>query len=172
MTELHESAATGDAENVFRREEIIARLESLGLVLPEPKEAVGNYKACAAQGKLLFVSGHGPWVEGSPIVGKVGSTLSAEEGQYAAQHVALGILASIDKYVGFHRIDRLLDSLGLVNAAPFFTEHPAVIDGYSDVMAAVFGTDRGVGARTAIGVSSLPFGIAVEVRCTFALRGE
>ena len=172
MRELHESAATGDAANGFTREEIVDRLESLGLVLPKPKEAVGNYKACAAQGKLLFVSGHGPWVEGSPIVGKVGSTLSAEEGQYAAQHVALGILASIDKYVGFHRIDRLLDSLGLVNAAPFFTEHPAVIDGYSDVMAAVFGTDRGVGARTAIGVSSLPFGIAVEVRCTFALHGD
>ena len=170
MTEENTGAVSEDG--VFEREEIIARLERLGLRMPEPKEAVGNYKPGVIHGNLLYVSGHGPWLGDFPIIGKVGVTMSADEGQFAAQVVALGILATVDKLVGFQRIDRLVESFGLVNASTSFTSHPAIIDGYSDVMAAAFGSDRGVGARTAIGVSSLPYGIPVEVKCIFALRDD
>lgn len=168
MTKKEKS--TVERANAAAKAAIRARLEELGIVLPPAKEPVGNYMPTIACGNLLYVSGHGPWVGGHPIVGKVGATMSLEEGKEAAYHVALGILSTVEMTVGLERVYRLVESLGLVNSAPTFTQHPEVIDGYSDVMASVFGPVKGVGARTAIGVASLPFGIAAEVKCIFELK--
>lgn len=163
----------------------VERLQASGLVLPEPKEAVGMYDSVFVNGNRLLVSGHGPWVNGKPICGKVGSRrhvrktggekrkqarLTAAEARNAANHVALGVLASIEAEVGIYRIDRLLKTLGWVNCTKKFGDTPFVIDGFSEVMALVFGEIKGRGTRSAIGANTLPFGIAVEVECEFRLK--
>ena len=146
------------------------RLTKLGIVLPPPPKPVGMYKSAIAVGNRLLVSGHGPWVDGKPIKGKLGADMDVDGGKYAARHVGLGILATIENNVGLERVEQLVKTLGMVNAAPYFKDHPQVIDGFSQLMIEVFGEDAGVGSRSAVGHVSLPFGIAVEVECEFLLK--
>jgi len=144
---------------------IEARLKELGIELPAPPPAAGNYVAGVRVGNLLFMSGCGPrQADGSSITGKVGADLSVEDGYAAARVVGLNMLANIRSVLGdLDQVARVVKVLGMVNATPDFKEHPKVINGYSDLMVEVFGEDAGRGGRSAVGMGSLPFQIAVEV---------
>jgi len=147
-------------------------LAALGLELPEPPPAVGNYVGAVRVGNILFVSGHGPFKDGVPtFIGKLGRDLSIEEGQRAAQLVALNMLASIKAEIGqLDRIARVVKLLCLVNSDPEFGEQPAVANGASDLLVQIFGEERGRHARSAIGMGALPFQIAVEIEGIFELK--
>lgn len=139
--------------------------------LPPVPPPGGLYRPTLRQGKLLYVSGHGPYeTDGSFIVGRVGKDVDTEEGIRAARHTALAMLATVQHEVGsLNNIVRVVKSLGMVNAEPDFTDHPLVINGYSEVMQAIWGDDRGVGVRSAVGMGSLPHNITTEVETIFEL---
>jgi len=147
------------------------RLRDLDIELPEIPAPVGNYVGAAQVGKLVFLSGHGPRLpDGSSITGKVGGALSVERAQQAARLVGLNMLATLRATVGdLDRVRRVVKVLGMVNAEPDFEQHPQVIDGFSNLMVEVFGDD-GRGARSAVGMGSLPFQIAVEVEMIVELH--
>jgi len=146
------------------------RLAELKLVLPTAPKPMGTYSTCVRHGALLYVSGTGPRrADGSFVVGKVGADLDLEAGKGAARLTALAMLATVRAHLGtLDRVKRIVKVLGMVNATPDFTEHPQVINGFSDTMREIFG-DAALAARSAIGVSSLPAGIAVEVEAAFEL---
>ena len=140
------------------------RLRELGIELPEPPPPVGNYIGAVTVGNLVFLSGHGPRsASGEYSSGKVGGELTPEQGQEEARQVGLNMLATLRAEIGnLDRVRRVVKTLGMVNAAPDFRNHPKVIDGFSDLMVEVFG-EKGRGARSAVGMGSLPFQIPVEV---------
>ena len=148
------------------------RLHELGLTVPEPPPAVGNYVGAVRVGSILFVSGHGPFKDGKPtFVGKLGREISVEEGQQSAQLVALNMLASIKQEIGdLDRVKKVVKLLCLVNSDPEFGDQPTVANGASDLFVAIFGEDRGKHARSAIGMGALPFGISVEIEGIFELE--
>ena len=147
-----------------------ARLAELKLVLPPAPKPVATYLPAVRVDKLLYVSGHGPLrPDGSVISGKVGADLSEAQGVEAARQVGLAILATVRSTLGsLDRVVRLVKVLGMVNAAADFQRHPFVINGFSDLMVEVFG-DAGKGARSAVGMGSLPANIAVEVEAIFEI---
>jgi enamine deaminase RidA (YjgF/YER057c/UK114 family) len=149
-----------------------ARLEELSLELPEAPKPVGVYRPMVIVGNMAYVSGHGPLhTDGSMTTGKVGIELDREAGYQAARQVGLAVLATLRSELGsLDRVKRVVKTLGMVNAAPGFGEHPAVINGFSDLMAKVFGPDAGVGARSAVGMGSLPGNIAVEIEVIFEIE--
>lgn len=148
-----------------------SRLAELGLVLPPVPKPGGVYKPVVQVGNLLYVSGHGPMrADGSLITGKVGLDLSEEEGYEAAKAVALTLLATVRNALGsLDKIQRTIKTLGMVNCTPDFQRHPAVINGFSNLLKDLYGED-GVGARSAVGMGSLPGNIAVEVEIIFELK--
>ena len=135
--------------------------------------AMGVYKPVVVAGKMVYVSGHGPLKsDGSLITGRVGADVDLAGGKTAARQTGLAILASLRANLGsLDRIGRVIKVLGMVNATPDFPDHPKVINGCSELFASVFGSDTGVGARSAIGVGSLPGNIAVEIEAIFELAG-
>jgi enamine deaminase RidA (YjgF/YER057c/UK114 family) len=141
-----------------------AKLKELGIELPPPPKPVGNYVRGVKTGNLLFMSGCGPRKpDNSSIVGKVGADLSVEEAYDAARLVGLNMLANIRAELGsLDKVRRVVKVLGMVNAVPEFKEQPKVINGFSDLLVEVFG-DAGRGARSAVGMGSLPSQIPVEV---------
>jgi enamine deaminase RidA (YjgF/YER057c/UK114 family) len=141
------------------------RFRQLGLDLPPAPKAIGVYKPAVLVGNLLMTSGHGPLrSDGQLIKGTVGAGASVEDGYAAAQQTGLALLATIRKELGtLDRVVRLVKTLGFVQCTPEFDQHPAVINGCSELMAKVFGEQNGVGARSALGVISLPLGMMVEV---------
>ena len=141
-----------------------AQLEKLGIQLPEVTLPVANYVRAVKTGNLLFLSGSGPKKEdGNYITGKVGSDLSIEQGYEAARITGINHLATLKAELGdLRRVKRIVKVLGMVNSSPEFTEQPKVINGFSDLMVEVFG-ERGKHARSAVGMASLPIGIAVEI---------
>src|SRR5438876_2522323 len=146
------------------------RLKELQLTLPTAPKPVAKYKPAVQVGNVLYVSGHGPAkVDGnSPVVGRVGDDLTLEQGKEAARLVGLAILSTVRNTLGsLDRVKRLVKTLGMVNCTPEFKDHPKVINGFSELMAEVFGEDAGVGARSAVGMGSLPSNIPVEVECIF-----
>ena len=147
-----------------------ARLLELGLELPSPPQPAGSYVEAVEHRRLIHLAGHGPVrADGSVITGKVGVDLSVEEGYEAARVTGLGLLATLKDTVGsLDRITHIIKVFGMVNAAPDFTQHPSVINGASDLMVDVFG-DAGRHARSAVGMGSLPFQIAVEVEMIAAI---
>jgi enamine deaminase RidA (YjgF/YER057c/UK114 family) len=156
------------------------RLEELGITLPPPCKAAGNYRPAVQCGNLLYVSGHTPddarpqlFVAdpGKWCPGKVGDTVTPNQAYDAARDTALAILATVEAALGnLANVKRLVRATGLVNCTEGFTEHPAVMNGFSDLMAAVFGQKNGVGARSATGASSLPGNVPVEVsECIFEI---
>jgi enamine deaminase RidA (YjgF/YER057c/UK114 family) len=149
---------------------IADRLHELGLVLPAPFPPAGSYLACVVDDGVVHVSGHGP-IDGDRIVsGKVGTDLTLEEAQEAARMTGLSILATLQQELGdLDRIARILRVFGMVNVAPGFDRMPEVIDGCSDLLVEVFG-DAGRHSRSAVGLASLPFGIAVEIELTARLH--
>ena len=147
------------------------KLKSLGLVLPPAPPPAGLYKPVLIVDNFLYVSGQGPMLnDGSLYKGRVGDTLTLEQGKEAAHHVALTMLATITTHFGdIDRIKRLVKTLGMVNCTPDFADHPLVINGFSELMATVFGTENGVGVRSAVGMM-LPGGIGVEIEAMFELH--
>jgi enamine deaminase RidA (YjgF/YER057c/UK114 family) len=141
------------------------RFAELNLELPPAPKPVGVYKPLVIVGNLAYLSGHGPLRSDKSLVcGKVGSELSLEEGKLAARQVGLSLLATLKATFGtFNKVKRVVKVLGMVNAAPDFQEHPKVINGASELFASVWGPDDGVGARSAVGMGSLPSNIAVEI---------
>lgn len=149
-----------------------ARVQELHLVLPKPPKPVAKYKTALLVGHHLYVSGHGPLKpDGSMIVGKVGTDLSPEQGKEAARQVGLAVLATVRDQLGsLNKVARLIKTFGLVNCTDTFGQQPQVINGFSELMAEVFGEDAGVGTRSAVGTNSLPANIAVEIECLFEVK--
>ena len=151
-----------------------ARLKELNITLPTPAKPVAKYKMAVRVGNLLYVSGHGPAKlnDPSPLTGCCGEGgLTLEQGKIAARAVGLNILATLRDQLGsLDRVKRLVKTLALVNCTPDFTQQPAVVNGFSELMAEVFGEDAGVGARSAMGTNSLPGKIAVEIECIFEVE--
>lgn len=150
---------------------LAAKLAELGLQLPPAPEPKGVYKPLVAVGNLIYTSGHLPIdATGALIKGRVGNELDVDAGYSAAQLVGLAILASLRKELGsLDRVGRVVKVLGVVNCTSEFTQQPAVINGCSELFAAVFGPDAGVGARSAVGVNSLPLGVPVEIEAIFEI---
>ncbi len=145
------------------------RLNALGLKLPEPVAAVANYVPALISGSFLYVSGQIAMGPDGPVKGKLGADLGIEDGQNAARICCLNILAQAKAALGsLDRIGQTVRLTGFVNAAPDFTDHPKVINGASDLMVEVLG-ERGRHTRAAVGVSSLPLGVAVEIDAIIAI---
>jgi enamine deaminase RidA (YjgF/YER057c/UK114 family) len=148
-----------------------ARFAALKLELPPAPKAVGVYKPVVEINGLLYLSGHGPLrPDGSLTQGRVGADLDVAAGYQAARQTGLAILATLQKHCGsLDKIARLVKTFGLVQATPEFVDHPAVINGFSELMRDVFGEEHGIAARSAVGAVSLPSGMAVEVEAIFEL---
>ena len=148
-----------------------ARLAELKLELPPAPKPLATYVTAVRHGDLLYVSGHGPLrSDGTMITGRLGATMDVPGGQAAARQTGLAILATVRGHLGsLDKVARLVKVLGMVNCTPEFAEQPKVINGFSDLMVEVFG-DPGKGARSAVGMGSLPGNIAVEIEAIFQVR--
>lgn len=146
----------GDAEK---------KLEELGIKLFKPSAPIANYVRAVRTGNLVFTAGHGPSnAEGEYIKGKVGKDLTWEEGNEAARVTAIALLSTLKAELGdLDKVKRIVKVTGMVNATPEFTKQSQVINGCSDLLVAVFGKEKGKHARAAIGMASLPIGMAVEI---------
>ena len=147
------------------------RLAALKLELPPAPKPMALYVTALRMGDLVYVSGHGPLKpDGSLIKGKVGADADVELGIAAARQTGLAILATLKDHLGsLDKVVRVVKSLGMVNCTPEFGDQPKVINGYSELMKDVFG-DPGVGVRSAVGMGSLPGGIAVEIEAVFQVK--
>lgn len=151
---------------------IESRLKELGIALPSPPAPVASYVPYTISGNLVFVSGQVPIAGGAvKYVAKLGADGGVEVGQAAAQLCAINVLAQLKAACGgdLDRVVRCLKLGVFVNATPDFTQQPEVANGASDLIAAVFG-DAGKHARAAVGVGSLPRGVAVEVDAIFEIQ--
>ena len=156
-TLVHQAAAQTPSE----------KIQQLKLTLPEVSQPIGNYVKWKQVGNLLYLAGSGP-----KIYGKVGADLSTEQGYEAAKATGLEIIAVLQAATGdLGRIKQFVKVLGMVNCTPEYTTHPAVINGFSDLMVAVFG-EKGKHARSAIGVGSLPNNFAVEIEVIVELEDK
>jgi enamine deaminase RidA (YjgF/YER057c/UK114 family) len=149
-----------------------ARLEQLKLQLPPAPRPAGVYKPVLVLGSLAYASGHGPSKpDGSLIVGRVGQDLDLAAGKAAARQTGLAILASLRQVLGsLDRVEQVVKVLGMVNCTPEFRDHPQVINGCSELFAEIWGPDKGVGVRSAVGMASLPVNIAVEIEAIFSIK--
>ena len=148
-----------------------ARLAELKLELPSAPKPIAVYKPVVICGNLAYVSGHGPLKADKTLIsGRVGADLDLEAGKTAARQTGLAMLASLRSELGsLDRVKRVIKVLGMVNCTPEFQDHPKVINGCSELFRDVFGADNGVGARSAVGMGSLPGNIAVEIEAVFEL---
>jgi enamine deaminase RidA (YjgF/YER057c/UK114 family) len=149
-----------------------SRLKELNLDLPLPPRVLGLYKPVVVVGGLAYMSGHGPiGADGTAICGRLGDDLDLKAGYEAARRAALMVLSTLRQRCGsLDRVRRLVKTMGFVQATPTFTDHPAVINGFSELMRDVLGSEAGLGARSAVGVPSLPAGWAVEIDAIFELE--
>lgn len=148
------------------------RIAELGYTLPKLPVSKGIYKRGVQSGRLLFMSGSiSVNNDGTPITGKLGNDCTEEQGVYAARQCGLAMLAAIKESIGsLDRIERVVKILGMVNATPEYTNHPVIINGCSELFRDVFGKENGVGARSAVGMGSLPGNVAVEIEAIFELK--
>ena len=148
-----------------------ARIKELGLELPPPPKPAGVYKPLVVTGNLAYVSGHGPLLaNGTMISGRVGADTDQEGGYRAARQTGLAILSTLRQGLGsLDRVARVIKVLGMVNSTSDFEQHPAVINGCSELFRDVWGDD-GIGARSAVGMGSLPGNITTEIEVIFELR--
>lgn len=147
------------------------RIKELGIHLTEPAAPTANFLKAVRLGNLVYLSGHGPdKPEGGQIIGKLGSDLSIGQGQDAARLTGISLLSSLKKEIGtLNKVKRIVKVLGMVNAVPTFTNHSQVINGFSDLMVQIFG-ENGKHARSAVGLSSLPGNIPVEIEMIVELK--
>ena len=148
------------------------KLAQLGLSLPVLPSSKGIYKSCLVDGKHLYVSGNvSVNTDGSYITGKLGKDLDEAQGQAAARQCGLAILATIKNYLGdLGKVKRVIKILGMVNATPEYDKHPVVINGCSELFVQLWGEDNGKGVRSAVGMSSLPGNVAVEIEAIFEMH--
>lgn len=150
------STATLNAQTI----DFDKKLKDLGIELTAPSKPVASYVKAVRTGNLLYLSGHGPV---SGYSGKVGRELTIEQGYDAAKSTGISMLSTLKAELGdLNKVKRVVKVLGLVNCTETFTDQPKVINGYSDLMVAVFG-EKGKHARSAVGVYALPFNFSVEV---------
>jgi enamine deaminase RidA (YjgF/YER057c/UK114 family) len=147
------------------------RLKELGIELPVVSPPVATYVNAVRVGNLIYLSGKGPLqADGTLITGKVGKQVSIEQGQAAARLTGLQLLAALKAEIGsLNKVKRIVKVLGMVNCDSNFTQHPLVINGFSDLMVEVFG-ERGKHARSAVGMGSLPSNISVEIEMIVAVK--
>lgn len=141
------------------------RLKDLGITLPKPAKPVASYEGFVRSGNLVFVSGQVPFVDGKIAVsGKLGDSVSLEDGQKAARICAINIIAQLNEATGhdLSKITRVVKLTGFINATADYSDVPKVMNGASDFFAEVFG-ERGKHARSTVGVAVLPLNCAVEV---------
>lgn len=150
-----------------------ARLKELQIELPQPAKSLGVYRPVIVVGGLAYLSGHGPvHADGTATCGRLGADLDKAAGYQAARQTGLNVLATLRGHFGsLDAVRRLVKTTGFVHATAEFKDHPAVINGFSELMRDVFGPDDGVAARSAMGVASLPAGWAVEIEAIFELSG-
>lgn len=148
------------------------RLRELGIELPPAPKPVAVYVPAVLSGNMLYASGHGPRrADGKAIQGKVGADLTLEQGYEAARVVGLNILSTVRSTLGsLDKVVRLVKVLGMVNSTADFAQHPKVINGFSELMVEVFGEKYGKGARSAVGMGSLPNNIPVEIEAIFEVK--
>ena len=147
------------------------KLKELGIELPDPPKPVANYVNGVRSGNLIFLAGKGPKKpDGTEITGKLGADVNLETGYEAARLAAINQLAVLKQMLGnLNRVTRVVKVLSMVNSHPTFIDQPKVINGASDVIAAVFG-DAGMHTRAAVSTNSLPLGVSVEVDAIFELN--
>ena len=148
-----------------------AKLVELNLQLPPMPKPGGVYKPVVIVGNMAYVSGHVSLKpDGSIMTGRVGVDVDQEGGKKAAEAAGLAILATLRANLGsLDRVKRVIKTLGMVNCTADFTNHPEVINGCSELWAKIWGTDHGVGARSAVGMGSLPRNTTIEVEAIFEL---
>jgi len=154
------------ASSAVAAKSVEERLKELGIVLQTPSTPVANYVNAVRSGNLVFLAGHGPRLGGGKFshVGKVGREVTPQQANEAARITAISLLASLQAEIGdLNKVKRIVKVFGMVNAVDGFTDHPAVINGASDLLVAVFGDVIGKHARSAVGMGSLPFNIPVEI---------
>jgi enamine deaminase RidA (YjgF/YER057c/UK114 family) len=151
---------------------IDTRLKELGIELPTPPAPVASYVPYMTAGNLVFISGQVPMQDGTPqFIGKLGDSISLEDGKAAARLCAVNVLAQLKSAAGGD-LDRVVACIRLgvfVNATPDYTQHPEVANGASDLIVSVFG-EAGRHTRAAVGTGSLPRGVAVEVDAVFEIK--
>lgn len=141
------------------------KLKELGITVPEMTRPVANYVKYVRTGNLVFLSGHGPRnTRGEDITGKLGEDMTIEQGYEAAKACGIQLLSTLKDACGgdLKRVRRIVKVLGMVNCTPGFTQQPKVMNGFSDLMVAVFG-EKGKHARSAVGMNALPNNIGVEI---------
>lgn len=150
------------------------RIQELHLTLPPVKPPRFKYKTTVLVGNMLYVSGHVSLKDdGSILPGKLGTDMTTEQGAKAARSAGIAILGAVRAALGsLDKVKRLVKTLGMVNGTPDYKEQPLVINGFSELMAEVFGEENGVGARSAVGMGSLPGNAAVEVECIFEVEAK
>ena len=148
------------------------KISELKLELPPAPKPVAVYRPVVVCGNVAYVSGHGPLKSDKTLItGKVGRDLDLDGGKQAARQTGLAILATLRAELGsLNKVKRLVKLLGMVNAVPEFEQHPQVINGCSQLFAEVFGEQNGIGARSAVGMGSLPGNIAVEIEAIFEVE--
>jgi enamine deaminase RidA (YjgF/YER057c/UK114 family) len=162
-------SARAQANSATSPEEQIRKLK---IELPAVSQPTNTLVNAVRVGDMLYVSGTGPGkADGKTIVGRLGQDFDVAKGRAAARQVGLHILSVVKAELGsLDKVQRLVKTLGMVNATPDFTQHPQVINGFSDLMVEVFGAEAGKGTRSAVGMSSLPGGIPVEIEAIFQIR--
>ncbi len=155
---------TGPKETIAAEPTAEQRLKELGIVLRTPTPPVANFVNTVRTGNLVFLAGHGPIkADGTYMTGKLGRDLTIEEGREAARLTAIDLLSSLKAEIGdLNKVTRVVRVLGMVNCDESFTDQPKVINGCSDLLVGIFG-EKGKHARAAVGMASLPFGIACEI---------
>ena len=150
---------------------LAARIQEMGLILPPAPKPVGVYRPTLIVENQLYISGQGPVREDASLIqGKVGAVLDKDQAKDAARQVGLTMLSTIvNNTPPDLKIKRVIKVLGMVNATPAFQDHPFVINGFSELFAGVFGTENGIGVRSAVGMN-LPQNIAVEIEASFLLE--
>lgn len=149
-----------------------ANLKKAGIVLPEMSRPVANYVKYVRTGNLVFLSGHGPkHANGDDITGKLGVDVSIDQGYAAARACGIQLLSTLKDACGgdLRKVKRIVKVLGMVNCSADFTQQPKVMNGFSDLMVAVFG-ERGKHARSAVGMYALPNNIVVEIEMVVELE--
>lgn len=146
-----------------------ARVLEMQLEFPKAPKPIAKYRPAVLAGNLLYLSGHGPLKpDGKLIEGRVGVDLTLEQGIAAARQTGLATLATLRQTLGsLDKVKRLIKTFGLVQCNADFKDQPRVINGFSELMAEVFGDEAGVGARSAVGAIALPVNMAVEIESIF-----
>jgi enamine deaminase RidA (YjgF/YER057c/UK114 family) len=153
-------------------ENLAKKLAELKISMPPAPEPKGVYRPVRVVGKMAYTSGHPSMrSDGGFIVGRLGENMDVSAGYEAARCTGLSVLASLKKALGsLDRVRQVVKVLGVVNCTPDFTQQPAVLNGCSELFAAVFGSENGIGARSAIGTNALPLGTAVEIEAIFEIE--